>query len=81
MKIQKETIIRTVLLLLGLINMILTNTGHTVLPIEDEQVTTIVSDVYLIIVSLWAWWKNNSFTQAALKADEVLKRNKVIKER
>jgi len=81
MTVKKETIIRTVLLILGLINMILTNTGHSVLPFDDDQVTTVVSDVYMIVVSLWAWWKNNSFTKAALQADEVLRRNKILMEK
>ena len=25
-----------------------------------------------VCASLWAWWKNNSFTQAAIEADEQL---------
>ena len=81
MTVKKETIIRTVLLILGLINMILNSTGHSPLPFDDDQVTTVVSDVYMITVSLWAWWKNNSFTRAALQADEVLRRNRILMEK
>ena len=27
--------------------------------------------VFTILASLWAWWKNNSFTKAAIQADDV----------
>ena len=33
---------------------------------------TAVSTVVAVVASLAAWWKNNSFTKAALKADETL---------
>lgn len=75
-KVSKETIIRTVALVLALINQLLLLGGKSPLPIEDEFVKTLTSDVITVIVSVWAWWKNNSFTQAALKADEVLKAEK-----
>ena len=69
MKIKTETIVRTVILALALVNQILSATGHAVLPVEDAQVETLISTVATVAASLWAWWKNNSFTQAALHAD------------
>lgn len=72
MSIKKDTIIRTVCLVLALINQALTLAGKSPLPIEDAQVTELLSLVFTICASLWAWWKNNSFTQAAIAADEVM---------
>ncbi len=72
MNISNGTIIRTVLLILALVNQILTVVGITPLPIEDEQITQLISLAFTICTSLWAWWKNNSFTQEAIKADEYL---------
>ena len=72
MKIKTETIIRTVILVVALINQVLTVTGHSLLPITDEQITEIITLVITVGASLWAWWKNNSFTQAAIEADELL---------
>ena len=72
MKIKKETIIRTVILAVALINQVLTLFGYSILPISDEQITEVISLIFTIGASAWAWWKNNSFTQAAIKADEVL---------
>ena len=70
MNIKTDTIVRTVVLALALINQILSATGHAVLPIEDAQVETLISTAVTVAASLWAWWKNNSFTQDALRADE-----------
>ena len=72
MKVKTETIVRTVILALALINQLLSATGHAVLPIQDEQVETLITTGATILASLWAWWKNNSFTQAAIAADNHL---------
>ena len=73
MNISAGTIARTVCLALALTNQILGATGHPVLPIEDSQVETLVTTGMTVAASLAAWWKNNSFTPAAIKADEALK--------
>lgn len=72
MKVKTETIVRTVILALALINQLLSATGHAVLPIQDEQVETLITTGATILASLWAWWKNNSFTKAAIAADNHL---------
>ena len=69
MKIKVETIIRTITLALALVNQILTSTGHSVIPVSDDQIAEGISLAFTVGASLWAWWKNNSFTQAALRAD------------
>lgn len=73
MKVEAGTIARTIILALALINQILTVSGHAVLPIEDEQVNTLVSTIWTVVASVWTWWKNQSFTAPALEADELLK--------
>lgn len=80
MNIKTDTIIRTIVLLLALINQILVTTGHSVIPISDEQITEIITLIVTIGASLWAWWKNNSFTKSAIEADKYLDelRNKDI---
>ncbi len=72
-KITSGTIIRTLVLILALINQILSSTGHSIIPITDEQIDSIVSILFTVIASLIAWWKNNSFTQAAIEADKIKK--------
>lgn len=73
MKISKETIARTVVLFVALLNTVLNACGKNPLPFSDDEVYTGVSAVVATVAAVWAWWKNNSFTAAAVKADEVLK--------
>lgn len=70
-KIKLDTIIRTVCLVLALVNQVLAMKGHSLLPITDEQVNELLTLCCTIGASVWAWWKNNSFTHAALEGDRV----------
>ncbi len=67
--IKTETIIRTIVLVIALVNQVLTALGINPLPWSEEQVYTALSAVATAAASAWAWWKNNSFTKAAIKAD------------
>lgn len=66
------TIIRTVCLVLALINQILTATGHSIIPIDDETVTQFISTGATVITAIIAWWKNNSITKEARLADSYM---------
>ena len=79
MKISTGTITRTVILALALINQVLTISGHSPLPIEDEAVTELIATSATIITATIAWYKNNSFSQEAIKADAKLKELKAAK--
>ena len=70
--VKKDTIIRTIVLIVALINQALTLSGKNPLPFEDDEIVNGLSYAFTTAASLWAWWKNNSFTQNAIKADEVL---------
>ena len=70
--VKKDTIIRTIVLIVALVNQALTLSGKNPLPFEDDEIVNVLSYVFTAAASLWAWWKNNSFTQNAIKADEVL---------
>lgn len=70
--IKKDTIIRTIVLVIALVNQALTIAGKNPLPFEDGEITEFLSYIFTVAASLWAWWKNNSFTQNALEADKVL---------
>jgi len=76
MTIGAGTIARTIILVLALLNQILTATGHSVINISDESINVLISTVFTIVTAIIAWWKNNSFTQSALKADEVMREGK-----
>lgn len=73
-KIEKGTIVRTAVLAFALMNQILSISGLNPLPFTEDEVGQAVSMMLTVCASIWAWWKNNSFTQAAIAADEQLKK-------
>jgi SPP1 family holin len=74
--VKTGTIIRTIVLAIVLVNNILTMNGLNPLPFSEDELYEIVSGVATIAASIWAWWENNSFTKAAIKADEEYDRIK-----
>lgn len=72
LNISAGTIARTIVLALAIINQILTVTGHAPLPIESDTITQFVSAAFTIVAAIIAWWKNNSFTTNAIKADAYM---------
>lgn len=73
-RIETGTIVRTAVLVFALFNQALTISGHNPLPFSEDEVGQAVPMVLTVGASLWAWWKNNSFTQAAIAADEQLRK-------
>ena len=66
--ISAGTIARTACLLLALTNQVLSALGKPILPIESQTVEQLVTAGITTVAALVAWWKNNSFTPAALQA-------------
>ncbi len=73
-KIEKGTIVRTAVLAFALINQALVIGGKNPLPFSEDAVGQAASMILTAGASLLAWWKNNSFTQAAITADEQIKK-------
>lgn len=78
MKISAGTIARTIILALALINQILSASGHAVIPIDDSTIESLVTTGFTVVTAIVAWWKNNSFTKAAIKADKVMTEAKAV---
>lgn len=72
----KGTVIRTALLLLAVINGVLGLFGKSPLSVTDEFVEQTITLAFLVGTGAAAWWKNNSFTEAAQIADKTLKDEK-----
>ena len=71
-KISAGTIARTACLLLALANQVLSALGKPVLPIESATVEQLVTAGITTVAALISWWKNNSFTSDAIRADEYM---------
>lgn len=69
-----STWIRTGLMLLAMVNFGLQLAGKHILPINNKDVEQWVSFAFAVITSIAAWWKNNSFTEPAQQADEIIKK-------
>ena len=69
--ISAGTIARTLVLILAIVNQILSACGKSPLPIESETLEQLVTAGFTTVAALIAWWKNNSFTTNALKADAL----------
>ncbi len=74
--VSAGTVARTAVLGLALANQILSACGKPLLPIDSTQLEQMVTAGCTTVAALIAWWKNNSFTQAALAADEVYEQKK-----
>lgn len=71
--VKTETIVRTIVLILAIVNQLLQASGKNPLPFAEDEIYKGLTICATVGATLWAWWKNNSFTSAAIKADEVLK--------
>ena len=71
-KITLGTIARTIALLLVIVNIILKATGHAVIDIDEDTILYWLEYALEIAVIIVGFWKNNSFSQAAITADECL---------
>ncbi|MDI4570422.1 phage holin [Bacillus safensis] len=84
--LDKGTVVRTVLLLVALINQFLVMFGKTPLPLDEESVNNLANVLYVAfstlfttIMTLITWFKNNYVTPKGQKQKEVLKQKGLTK--
>lgn len=73
LKISKGTIVRTIMLIIVVVNMILQHFGIDIIKVDESQVLSFVEIVLELAVIITTFWKNNSFTDKAIQADNFLK--------
>ena len=71
--VTPETWARTIVLFIALINQILAIMGKGQIEIAESDIYQICSLVFTGISTIWAWWKNNSFSLSAQDGDKVMK--------
>lgn len=67
--VTSDTVARTIVLAIALINQVLAIYGREALPFTENDIYQLCSLIATIATSAWTWWRNNSFTQAALASD------------
>ncbi|MFU1714171.1 phage holin [Bacillus amyloliquefaciens] len=85
-RFEKGTVVRTVLLLIALINQTMLMLGKSPLDITDAQVNQLAdalytagSVIFTISTTLVAWFKNNYVTEKGHKQRAVLKQHDLTK--
>jgi SPP1 family holin len=74
MKIRPDTIARTAVLAVALINQAMAVTGRAPLDIDESALYQLATLAFTLAASAAAWWRNNSFSKAAIEADGHLER-------
>lgn len=69
-------IVRTLVLTIALVNQMLVMAGWNTLPFAPDEIESFLTGAFTIVATLIAWWKNNSVTKEAKKADEYLQQLK-----
>ncbi|UXV54421.1 phage holin (plasmid) [Staphylococcus aureus] len=69
---DKATLIRTLVLILALLNQWLANHNMSPLPVGEDDINMLI----LTGAALWAWWKDNAVTKEARWANHKLKKYK-----
>lgn len=71
--VTAQTWARTIVLLLALISQLAVILGKRSEAIDVDQWQEYATYILTVIGSVWSWWKNNSFTDNAQKADKMLR--------
>lgn len=79
--VTAEAVTGIALLVLALINAVLQMFGMNVLPIQNDDISNIVSVIFLIVTAAWNTWKNRNFTKASQEAQaltDMIKNGEVL---
>jgi SPP1 family holin len=78
-KMDKGTVIRTIVLAVALINQFLVGFGLYEIPGTEQDQTAVISGVFTFVAAGIAWFKNNYVTAKGKKQKEVLKKEGLTK--
>lgn len=69
--ITAETVTGVFILLIALVNAVLQMFGIKTLPIEDGEISNIISTIFLIATTLWNTWKNRNITTISQEVQHI----------
>lgn len=69
--VTAKAVTGVLILLIALVNAVLQMFGVNTLPIENEEVSNIISTVFLIITALWNTWKNRNVTTISQEVQQI----------
>lgn len=59
-----------------LVQSILTAAGENPIPLDETTLSEVLTYILTAAWSVWAWWRNNNMTRAAVKGQLVTNREK-----
>ena len=71
-KIKPHTYVSIVMVIIAIVNYVLTAMGEPIIDLGEETITYAVNTVLNLVFIGFSMWKNNSVTENALIADDVL---------
>ena len=71
-KIKPHTYVSVIMVAIAIVNYILTYLGKPLIVVGEDQITYIVNIALNTVFILYPAWKNNSVTEKATIADEIL---------
>ena len=81
--VTSEAVAGVLILFVALINAVLQIFDINILPITNEDVTNIVSTLFLIVAALWNTWENRNITSASQVAQNItdaIKNGEILEE-
>ena len=69
--VNAETVTGVLILLVALVNAVLQMFGINTLPIENGEISEIVSTVFLIVTVIWNTYKNRNISTASQTAQQI----------
>ena len=69
--VNAETVTGVLILVVALVNAVLQMFGVDTLPIDDENISAIVSTVFLIVTALYNTWKNRNVTTISQEVQQI----------
>ena len=69
--VNAETVTGVLILLVALVNAVLQMFGFNTLPIENGEISEIVSTVFLIVTAIWNTYKNRNISTASQTAQQI----------
>jgi len=79
--IDKATLIRTLVLIVALVNQALVAFGLSPVPFTAAEIEAGLSTLFTVLATLWTWWKNNDVTPEAKQATKHMQALKAKKKR
>ncbi len=77
---DRGTIIRTIVLLIALINQFLTSSGLNPIPGSEQIWGEVLAWLFTVTASTWTWFRNNYITAKGKRQKEVLTKEGLAKE-